>query len=109
MIQNVTVCQGYNIYFTKTKRYYTNFIGDKVYGWGYNKTGYVKWIKNESRFDTYGSYVLVGRKTEVMLNRDIVERMSTVKLHRVRMPQIEWLNGPPGCGKDVSSFLAKKH
>lgn len=43
--------------------------------------------------------MLVSRKTEITLNQQIYDKIKTIDVSAVVMPNIIWVNGPTGCGK----------
>lgn len=96
---------NYNLY-DNIKMLWLVRNNNRKYMYGYSKHGYVKYDESVKRFETSDRYVLVTKKTEIMLNVDIFVNITGINIDRVRLPKIEWVNGPPGCGK--TTFIIGK-
>lgn len=81
----------------------------RTYMCGYAEDGYVSWNAKPKKFETSSKYVLVSRRTEVMLDAAILRNIEKIDLMSVRLPQITWVNGPPGCGKTTHIVNAYSH
>lgn len=68
------------------------------YMYGYVKSGYVRYDEKKKKFECVDRYVLVSRRTEIMLNREILLNIADINLDTVKLPKLDWVNGPPGCG-----------
>lgn len=91
---------GYGVYDQHAKSY----LGQKVsrtYSHGYSVSSqeYVAWNETARQFNTSDRYVLVGRNTELMLNTQISAQIANVSVESQFLPEVQWINGPPGCGK----------
>lgn len=91
---------GYGVYDQTAKA----FLGQPVqrkYSHGYSVSlkEYVPWNETAQQFTSTDRYIIVGRNTELMLNVQISEQIAKVDVQTQQMPEIEWINGPPGCGK----------
>ena len=99
--------RGYNSFFQEAKRFYKELPPDKKYSYGFADSMYVKWLDGEGKFDTTAKYVMVSRKTETMLNQDILLNIYRIRLNKIVLPKINWVNAPPGCGK--TTFILREH
>lgn len=91
---------GYGVYDQQTKSY----LGQKVsrtysHGYSVSKQEYVAWNETARQFNSTDRFILVGRNTELMLNSQISAQIAGVDVASQELPEIEWINGPPGCGK----------
>lgn len=91
---------GYGVYDQQTKSY----LGQKVsrtysHGYSVSKQEYVAWNETARQFNSPDRFILVGRNTELMLNSQISAQIAGVDVASQELPEIEWINGPPGCGK----------
>nr|WPR17629.1 MAG: polyprotein [Mite martelli-like virus] len=92
-----------NIFSHKLNKYL--FPCSKFYKHGYDGEKYVDYNSKENRFETDKNYVLVTDFTQLMLNKPLAEALDEIP-ERHRVPEIEYINGVPGCGK--TTFLLSK-
>nr|QHA33742.1 polyprotein [Atrato Virga-like virus 3] len=91
---------GYNVYDQETQTYLVQNLRQQ-YSHAYSPSldTYVPWDDKKRRFQTGDRYVLTSKFTEIMLNQKILVTIEPFNVLRMEMPEIEWINGPPGCGK----------
>lgn len=68
---------------------------------------YVEYNKFENRFNTTERFVLVTRDTEIMLNSELITKISRVNVTECRLPNIFLVEGVPGAGK--SEYIVTHH
>nr|QHA33746.1 polyprotein [Atrato Virga-like virus 4] len=91
---------GYNVYDQETQTYLVQSPRQKFsHAYSASRDTYVPWDDKKRRFQTDDRYVLVSKFTEIMLNQQILEIISPLNVANMEMPEIQWINGPPGCGK----------
>nr|UDL14011.1 MAG: RNA dependent RNA polymerase [Xiangshan martelli-like virus 3] len=90
--------QGYNLY-DNTRKMWVIPKADRRYMYGFSEHGFSKYDVVRERFMTDDRYVLVCRKTEIMLNAQMYNNLKKIDERLVRRPMLTWINGPPGCGK----------
>lgn len=94
-----------NVYDNSSKSFiFPKAMGKYMFGYA---NGYVEWVDRENRFDTKERYIVVSEKTVIMLNQAIYRRLSKIDSMKLRVPDIEWVNGVPGCGK--TEFIVVNH
>lgn len=68
---------------------------------------YVEFLENERRFNTTERHVLVTRDTVLMLNGELANKISKIKINECKPPNIKLYEGVPGSGK--SRFIVSEH
>ena len=91
--------QSFNLYDNVIKMWLVKDGDLRKYMFGYVKDDYVKFDEKNQRLDTEFRYILVSRRTEVMLNQRISDNIRNIDVSTVPLPNIVWVNGPLGCGK----------
>jgi hypothetical protein len=97
-----------NIYDNKLKIFF--FKTNTKYRMGYSMEDggkYVKFNEEQNKFDTNERYVLVTRDTVLMLNGELVNKLSKINISSCTPPNITWYDGVPGCGKTYK--IIKQH
>nr|WPV62267.1 MAG: RNA-dependent RNA polymerase [Wufeng shrew martellivirus 1] len=79
----------------------------RKFSYGFCVNGYVRWNAKTEKFDTDCRYVIVTRRTEVMLNEEILRQIGKIDVTKTKMPKITWVNGVPGCGK--TKYVIENH
>jgi hypothetical protein len=97
-----------NIYDNKLEIFV--FKTDTKYRMGYcMESGgkYVEFNEEQNKFDTNERYVLVTQDTVLMLNGELVNKLSKINISSCTPPNIKWYDGVPGCGKTYK--IIKQH
>nr|QHA33734.1 polyprotein [Atrato Virga-like virus 1] len=69
---------------------------------------YVQWDEKAKRFVTNDKFVLTSRFTETMLSQQIYSNLRDVPIMKQNRPILDWINGPPGCGKTYTILQTAK-
>nr|QNJ34552.1 ORF2 [Bemisia tabaci virga-like virus 1] len=85
---------------------YDNEQGFNLFGgysyicmYGLTEDGLVEYLQEDHRFVTSRRYVAYGKEFEILLSDKVADRLNHYDILNVRLPEIDWVNGPPGCGK----------
>lgn len=94
------VRSGRNVFDQEQKQFLVASLRQKYsHAYSPSKDEYVAWNEKTQKFKSTDRYLIVGRETEMMLNARILETIAPIEIYSQILPEIEWINGPPGCGK----------
>lgn len=86
------------------------FPTERSYGHGFSNENGGKFVIYESstkKFNTSARYILTTKDTELMLNGKLCSAMAEVDISTCTLPNIEWVDGVPGCGK--TTYIVSSH
>lgn len=99
---------GMNIFDNNKGKYFWSTTNFYRMGFCLEESGkYVPYIKNLNQFQTKERYILVTTQTQLMLNGELIARLKNINIGQAEMPEIDWIDGVPGCGK--TTYILENH